>query len=86
MAVGATHVARGLRGDWNPNDRPGDLTGRKYLQQADQKILRDDAIRETRNALIGNEPLEVVSTPGGRSFAIPSEVCAHLRRTGAEED
>jgi hypothetical protein len=86
MAVGMTHVARGTRGDYDPTSRPGDLTGRIATQQAGAREDRDRAIKATRDALAGgNEPLEIVSIPGGRSFAIPRELVTHLLRVGAEE-
>lgn len=82
--VGITHVARGQRGDYNPHAGPGDITGRRYLAQADSREDRDRAIKTTRDALAGgNEPLEIVSIPGGRSFAIPREVLTFIR---AEEE
>jgi hypothetical protein len=84
--IGTTHVSRGTRGDYDPSTRPGDLTGRRLLAQAGAKEDRDRAIKTTRDSLAGaDEPLEIVSIPGGRTFALPREVVTHLLRVGAEE-
>lgn len=87
MTIGTTHVARGQRGDYDPSARPGDLTGRRLIANADAKVLRDNAIRETRNAMVGGtEALELVSLPAGRTFAIPAEVVRHLIQVGVQSD
>lgn len=83
--IGTTHVAKGQRGDYDPHRSPGDLTGRRLMAQAGAREDRDRAIKATRDALAGNESLEVVAIPGGRSFAIPRELVTHLLRAGAEE-
>jgi hypothetical protein len=82
--IGTTHVSRGTRGDYDPSARPGDITGRRLVAQADEKIMRDNALRETRNALTSGEPLELVSIPGGRTMLLPREVCLHLMQVGAD--
>jgi hypothetical protein len=84
--IGTTHIARGIRGDYDPHRSPGDLTGRIAVQQAGTREGRDRAIKSMRDALVGTDELEIVSIPGGRSFAVPRECAQYLRRLGAEED
>jgi hypothetical protein len=84
--IGTTHVSRGTRGDYDPTTRPGDLTGRIATQQAGAREDRDRAIKATRDALAGgNEPLEIVSIPGGRSFALPKELLSFIRAEAQAE-
>jgi hypothetical protein len=72
-----THVARGTRGDYNPHACPGDLTGRRFLADADRKADYETAIRATKNAL-QDEPIELVPV-GPRVYAVPRVVAEHFR-------
>ena len=64
-----THVTRGLRGDYSPGR--GDLTGNRHLHNLDAKDARQDAISNTKNALVA-EPLTIVHGRGGQSWAVPT--------------
>jgi hypothetical protein len=76
-------AAMGTRGQFTGGG-PGDLCARRAAAQADVRERYERAIKATKDA-IQNEPIEVVSIPGGRSFAVPAEVVRHLLRVGAEE-
>lgn len=84
--IGTTHVSRGTRGDYNPSARPGDITGRRHIAQADEKMLHDNALRETRNSLTSGEAMELVAIPGERTLLLPREVVLYLLRVGAETE
>ena len=62
----------------------GDLCSRRAAVQADVREGYERAIKATKDA-IQSESITIVSIPGGRSYAIPTEVCVYLRRVGAEE-
>jgi hypothetical protein len=62
--------AHAARGSYSPGR--GDSTGKRFVAQADEKIKREEALRNTRNAL-QSEPCVLVSVPGGRAFLIPKE-------------
>lgn len=66
----STNIARGPRGAYAPGR--GDMTGRKFVSNSDEKAKRDLAMKVTRNAL-QSEPTVLVDVPGGRSFLIPRE-------------
>lgn len=73
------HIARGQRGDYNPAARPGDLCAIRAAQQAGAREGYERAIKASRDSLAGNDELEIVSIPGGRTFAVPAEVVRHIR-------
>ena len=64
-------IARGPRGSYVPGR--GDITGQQYVASADEKILREAAMRNSRNALQDGSRLVLVDVPGGRSFLVPAE-------------
>jgi hypothetical protein len=75
--------AHSSRGSYSPGR--GDITGRRFVSQADEKLKREEALRNTRNAL-QSEPCVLVSVPGGRAFLIPKEAHREIvARTEAAE-
>lgn len=46
-------IARGPRGSYTPGR--GDITGRAYLANTDEKQRRDEALKRTRNALLDGQ-------------------------------
>jgi hypothetical protein len=83
MTTTAANIARGPRGQFLGGAR-GDLTGQKFLRLADQKERLDQAVKSTRNALV-SEPVELVTVPGGRIYAVPRQAFEHLLAIGAGE-
>jgi hypothetical protein len=69
--------ARGLRGDYQPQH--GDLTGRTYLRQQEEKDIREKAIKETVNAMRDGTPLVMVNIPGSVTYVIPRAVIRYLQ-------
>ena len=51
--------------DYDPTARPGDITGRQFLAQADAKEKRAADLNTTRKALVSGEALELITVPGG---------------------
>jgi hypothetical protein len=68
--------ARGTYGDFSPGR--GDITGRKFLNNAGRKQDRDQAKRATANALAGDEPCELVSV-GPRAYLVPKVAADAIR-------
>jgi hypothetical protein len=68
--------ARGQHGQSSVGGR-GDLTGARYLANADRKADYDQAVKATRNAL-QDEQLELVDV-GPRVYAIPKVAAEALR-------
>jgi hypothetical protein len=83
--IGTTHVSRGTRGDYDPTNRPGDLTGRRLVAQSGVREDRDRAIKTTRDSLAGNDELATVAIPGGRTFALPKELLNFIRAEALAE-
>lgn len=74
-------AARGPRGAYSPGR--GDLTGRAYLANADEKERRELALKNTRNSLT-DEPSVLVNA-GGRDFLIPRVVLDAISARAEEQ-
>jgi hypothetical protein len=76
--MATSRAAMGTRGDAKYADDRS-ITARKYAEGLLQKDTRSAAITRTRNWLASGEPLEVVLTPDGRTFAVPRPAAEALR-------
>ena len=76
------HIARGPRGDAALMDDRSP-TARKYQEGLLLKEARAAAIIRTKNWIASNEPLELITLPDKRVFAVPRPVAEYL---SAEED
>jgi hypothetical protein len=62
--------AHSSRGSYSPGR--GDITGKRFVAQSDEKVKREEALRNTRNAL-QSEPCVLVEIRGGRNYLVPKE-------------
>lgn len=72
-----THIATGLRGDYNP--ARGDLTGHRYLALLDANDEREAGINHTTNALREDPNLIVIPEKGGAPWTVPTHVVELIR-------
>lgn len=74
--------ARGPRGSYVPGR--GDITGRQFLANSDEKLKREEALKRTRNALT-DQPSVLVDVPGEGAYLIPRSVFNEVVRRAEEQ-